>query len=318
MKQFLSKLFLFILPWIILAYPIDIFLSKLLQESNEPPGEYEVWNDIYARNLDAELAIYGSSRAWVHINPETLSKATNLSAYNFGIDGHNFWMQYLRHLEFLKHNKKPDLILLSVDVYTFQKEPNLYYKEQFLPYMLWNKNIRKYTSSYKGYSFFDYTIPLVRYAGEREILKKCSTLLFNKSTPIKYRDKGFKGMERNWNKDFDNAKAMTEFYTVEIHEPSIELFYDFVNECENLDIDLVMVYTPEHVLGQDYIANREEIFDIFNQAAEERNIPFLDYSTLDICSDTSYFYNASHLNLKGTEIFNAALGKDLLQLGIDH
>jgi hypothetical protein len=119
-------------------------------------------------------------------------------------------------------------------------------------------------------------------------------------------------MSKSWNQDFANARAAEEFFTVDIHQESIHLFEQFIQECRELEIELLMVYTPEHVLGQEYIANREEIFEIFNRLSQENKIPFFDYSNHEICKDTSYFYNASHLNLEGTEIFNAQLADDLI------
>lgn len=305
---------MFISPLLLLAYPIDLFLSAQLKKSNEPPGEYEVMNDIYAGELHCDLAIYGSSRAWVHINPETIEKETGLSAYNFGIDGHNFWMQYLRHLEYLKYNKKPSIIIMSVDVYTFQKEPNLYYKEQFLPYMLWNKSVREYTASYNGFSALDYYVPAVRYIGERDAVSKSWNLYQTDTLIQEFRTRGFKGMQKSWNKDFEHAKAKQDFYNVEIHEPSIALFKQFIEECKLKNISVIMVYTPEHVFGQDYISNREDIFNIFYEVRDEKRVLFLDYSITPMCSDTSYFYNASHLNLKGTEVFNEILVEDLTKI----
>ncbi|MBE2208298.1 MAG: hypothetical protein IAE84_11975, partial [Saprospiraceae bacterium] len=78
-----------------------------LKQTKKAPGEFEVWNDIYNSNVNCDIAIYGSSRAWVHIDPKILSHILQLNVYNFGIDGHNFWLQYLRHIEFLKYNPKP-------------------------------------------------------------------------------------------------------------------------------------------------------------------------------------------------------------------
>ena len=144
----------------------DYFISNNHKKNHKYPGEIEVWNDIYAGNINSEIAIYGSSRAWVHIDPSILEDSLNLKAYNFGIDGHNFWLQYLRHKEYLKYNNAPKIILLSVDVFSLQKRKDLYELNQFLPFMLWNKNIIKFTSSYNGFTYKDYYFPLLRYKGK--------------------------------------------------------------------------------------------------------------------------------------------------------
>ena len=53
-------------------YVTDVVISSVLKGASGRAGEMEVWNDIYYNNIDADLAIYGSSRAWVQINPEIL------------------------------------------------------------------------------------------------------------------------------------------------------------------------------------------------------------------------------------------------------
>jgi hypothetical protein len=106
-KQFLLKLFYFLLIFLILCLLLDILISSHLKKSNEYPGEFEVWNDIYNSTIEADLAIYGSSRAWVMFNSSILENELKKNVYNFGIDGHNFKLQYARHLEYLKHNPKP-------------------------------------------------------------------------------------------------------------------------------------------------------------------------------------------------------------------
>lgn len=311
MKKICFKVILFISPFVILSYPMDLWISEMLKKSNEAPGEYEVLNDIYKGKLNCDIAIYGSSRAWVHIDPAIIENSTHQKAYNFGIDGHNFWIQYLRHLEFIKYNSKPSKIIMSVDVFTFQKEANLYYKNQFLPYMLWNKNIRQYTSSYNGFDFFDYYIPSLRYVRDKDLLFKSLQIAFNKETIPNYRKQGYKGMDLDWNNDFEKAREEMSFFEVQIHEPSIELFQQFIKECKAMDIEVVMVYTPEHISGQKFVSNRARIFEVFEKISKEQNVMFLDYSDYDICLDKTYFYNASHLNLKGAELFTNQLIDDL-------
>lgn len=311
MKKFCFKILLIITPFIVLSYPVDLWLSTTLQKSNEAPGEFEVMNDIYSGELDCDIAIYGSSRAWVHVDPTIIQNNTNLKAYNFGIDGHNFWMQYLRHLEYLKHNKKPAQIIMSVDVFTFQKEANLYYKNQFLPYLLWNKNIQKYTSSYNGFHFLEYYIPAIRYIGENEIVSNNIHLAFINDKITKYRKQGYKGMDLEWNNDFEKAREEMSFFEVEIHQASIELFQQFIDECKAMNIKVQLVYAPEHISGQQFVSNRKEIFEIFNAIAQKNDLLFLDYSENELCFNKAYFYNASHLNLKGAEIFTNLLIKDL-------
>lgn len=312
MKKFLTNIFLyFLLPAVIIAYPLDSIISHFLSQSNTPPGEYEVWNDIYNTEANCDVAIYGSSRAWVHINPKILSDSLGVKVYNFGIDGHNFWLQYLRHLELLKYNEKPKTIILSVDVGSLQKRKDLYQLYQFLPYMLWNSNIKEYTNSYIGYNKFDYYVPLIRYFGKTNSLKLILKNILNGQSNKRYRQNGFLGMDREWNADLDKAKKKRKSYKIDTDSNSIVLFEKFIKDCKANNIELILVYTPEYIDGQNFVANRNDIIQIYRDFSEKYSIEFYDYSNDSLCLNKKYFYNASHLNSSGAEIFSKKLANDL-------
>lgn len=304
MKKFIVKIVYFIFPLLIISYPLDYGMSYFLSQSNTYPGEFEVWNDIYNHNANCDIAIYGSSRSWVHIDPEILSDSLNTKVYNFGIDGHNFWLQYLRHLEFIKHNEKPKTIILSVDVFTLQKRVELYELNQFLPYMLWNSNIQKYTSSYIGYDKIDYCLPLIRYYGKSNSLNLIKKNIAENQISYKYRKNGFLGMDKIWNDDLDRAKSKNKSYQIKTDPKSILLFEHFIKQCKKTNIELIMVYTPEHIDGQKFIANRDELVNIYKSLASKYSLNFYDYSKNILCKNKDYFYNASHLNKKGASLFS--------------
>lgn len=311
MKRFIAKVVLLSLPIILLMYIADYCISYNLKNNSEYPGEIEVWNDIYNEDINSDIAVYGSSRAWTHINSNILEDSLNIKAYNFGMDGHNFWLQYLRHIEYLKHNKPPKVIILSVDIYSLAKRKNLYELNQFLPYMLWNNNIVEFTSSYNGFSFVDYYFPLFRYYGKMRGTKSVITLYPNKNNKNLYRYKGYKGIEKKWNNDLAKAKLKMDQYSVNIDSSTVNLFDQFLLECQSNKITVVLVYTPEHVDGQVFVENREEVINIFNDFSNKYNLLFLDYSNDELCKQKNFFYNTSHLNKKGSEIFTRKLSNDL-------
>lgn len=311
MKLFFQKLIIFCIPLALFSYPLDLCISNYLKKSNAYYGEFEVWNDIYQSNIDSELAIYGSSRAWVDINPKILEDSLDLKTYNFGIDGHNFELQYLRHKEFLKHNPPPKIILLTVEFSSLQKRKELYLNEQFLPYMLWNNNIHQFTKSYNGFDPVDYKIPLIRYIGRPSVLKKAFGQAFSKSIPAPFRTKGYKGINKVWSNELENAKSKLGSYQIQTDASVLVLFERFLKECNDNSIKVILIYTPEYIEGQKFIKNRQEFISKLNNYSKEYNIRFLDYSLDSICFDKKYFYNATHLNKMGSELFSRNLAKDL-------
>jgi hypothetical protein len=314
MKKFIKYFLFFISPIVLLSYFIDFFISTNLKGSNNfAQKEYSTWNAIIEGKVNSDILIYGSSRAWVHFNSTMMSNRLQIPTYNFGIDGHGFWLQYLRHKMLLESNTKPKVILVSVDMFTLEKRKNLYNLEQFLPYMLWNKDIKIATSSYEGFVSTDYIIPLIRYYGKKkEIETAIRSFSGYLSNPVS-RVKGYQGLNRAWNKDFDKAKATLNKYVVNIDDATIKLFEKFLSECKVQDINLIFVYAPEYKEGQKFLENREEVIKIYKKYSEQYQIPFYDYSNDAICYQKKYFYNSVHMNKTGAELFTTKLIDTLKQ-----
>ena len=312
MKKFILKGLLYILPILLCAYPLDYLISKYLSESNYyAGGETKDWNDIYKGNINSDLVIYGSSRAYRHFSPKIIEDSLNISTYNLGINGNNFWLQYFRHKELLKYNKKPKYIIMSIDPFSLQKAVGMPNSIQFLPYLLWNKNLKEYISYRSGYSFIDYNIPLARYFGEKTALFAALSSFFNfRNNPVRY--KGYKGRESEWNGDFDKAKDQLDNYDIDIDPEYVKLFEQFINECNREGIKLIFVYTPLYIDGQLFIKNREEVTYTFQHFSDKYKIPFIDYSNDELSFQKQYFYNTTHLNKRGSEIFTKKLIKELI------
>jgi len=314
MKKFLVKISFFTLLIVSLLIILDKVFSVYLSKSKyHSSGEFNVWNDIYAGNINAEILIYGSSRAFNQIKPQILEENLNRSCYNLGIEGHNFWVQYLRHLEYLKKNKPPKYIIVSFDLWAMDKRYDLYNYTQFIPYMLFNKNIYKYTSSYEGFKLPDYFIPFYRYIGKRGVINEAIRNIFIEDKRMNnYRIKGYNSSDKEWNDDLDNAKDSMRYYVSGTDTATLQLFQNFIKECKEKDITPVFVYVPEYIEGQKFTINRQDVIARYINFSEIYNIPFFDYSGDDMCLNKDYFYNASHLNKTGSEIFTQKFVNDLM------
>jgi hypothetical protein len=198
-----------------------------------------------------------------------------------------------------------------MDIFSLQKRVDLYNPDQFLPYMLWNSNIEKFTYSYIGYNKTDYYIPLIRYAGKTQALRTSIKIFITGIPKNKYRKNGYLGMDRKWNTDFETTKAKQKSYKIKLDQKSVALFEVFIQECKKMNINLFLVYTPEYIEGQSFVSNRTEVVDIFKNLSKQYNLTFFDYSNDEICLDKNLFYNAIHLNKYGAEMFTKKLASDL-------
>lgn len=314
MRKFIIKTCLFIIPIIALSFPLDLLLSNAISKCSSTSfvaDEYSVWNDILEKEIDSDIAIYGSSRAWVHFNSNLLTDSLGHDSYNFGVDGHNFWIQYLRHKIYIENNRRPKVIILSVDYSTLQKREDLFNYNQFLPYMLWNEDIKEYTSDYIGFQNLDFKIPLLRYVGKFNFFLDALALQFKNEEAVQRRDKGFAGVELTWQNDLEEAKKKNKSYKVILDDASIELFDTFLMECDKNDITVLMVHAPIYYEGLQYIENNEEVLEVLRSFSKKHSLDFLDYSKDKICYDKSRFYNATHLNKEGANIFTNKLIQDI-------
>lgn len=309
MKKFIKKVGLFVLLGVLLSYPLDLLISYYLRmDKTYAEDEYNTWNYIFDSVLTEDIYIYGSSKAKVQVDPIFLEQKLGLSAYNFGIDGHTFQLQYMRHRMLLEQKHRPQYILYSLGPLTMCKRDDLYNKEQFLPYMLFNNELYNYTASFDGYDVYDYYIPLVRYHSNFYAFRRVFANTFNGGEKNAARTiKGYRDVKEEWKdviKDDDQYKATLD-------SSLINQFDNFLAECSDENVHVIFLYAPEHIRAQQYVQNRAEILSLYQSFSSKYDIPFLDYSNHPICKSKNYFYDPFHLNATGVDAYMDDLVRDL-------
>jgi hypothetical protein len=312
MKLFVLKsLIFFSILYVIslgLSYSIDLGLKKSDDDS------FKVLNTIYRGNLNLDLVVQGSSKAFVQISPQILDTVLKLNSYNFGMNGHHFIMENARFEFFLKHNRKPQYIIQVVDYATLSKRIDLYEKEQFLPY--YNDSIlHAAIKQYEGYYWYENLIPLSKYWSKVKLVNEGLKLEFAHSSKqtktLLY--KGYQANDKPWDYSFDEFKKEYPHGLKQIvHEPSVACFDKFLQKTKKSNINVILVYTPEYYESPDYITNLDSIKNIYTSLARKYNLTYLDYSLDSICLQKKYFYNSQHLNKNGAELFTIKLARDLI------
>lgn len=310
MKGFITQLLRFLLLLAVLATAFDYFISwRLKQHPTAAAGEFTVWNDLYAGNITTDYVIYGSSRAWVHFNPKILEDSLGKTAYNLGMDGQNFHLQMLRHLEFIRHNPYPKNIVLALDVFSLDVYNELYNETQLLPYQLFNRNISRFRAHYVNYQPAHHWLPLLRYAGRKSLIRELFSPSQTDSNSL--RMQGFRGQDKSWNAAADTALARLTPFEVKIDSQLVEMFEQFLEEMKQRQIKLTLVYPPAYVAGQKQLLNHQQIMAYYADQANKYGFLFLDYSNHPISHDKSNFYNSSHLNARAADEFTRVFVQDL-------
>jgi len=312
MKSFIKQILIFFLPLIFLSIVLDYIISNQLKKSNTHAfREYPVWNDIHSGNINADLLIMGSSRAWRHIDPNVLEDSLELSSYNLGMDGQHLPMQLWRYETLLKKNHAPRVIVYSLDFFMLTHTNELFNKDQFLPYLLFDFNAEKQLKDYIGFDYFDYRLPLIRYCGANKALSHTARISLLPKSNKKGRVKGFYAEDKKWNQDFEKVKAQMTSYNATIDATILIQFDQYIKKCKENKIQIVLVYSPEYFEGQNFVSNRKEVITAFEQLANQNEINFLNYSSDTISFQKSLFYNTTHLNKTGAELFSKKLASDL-------
>jgi hypothetical protein len=309
MKKFILKAFWLTLPLICAGILADAFLTRNLKKART--ADLGVFNDICTGQVNSEVVVYGASRALAHIDPDILADSLGVKAYNLGIDGHNFRLQWLRHRLLLARNTPPRLIIHSVDVHTLERRPDLYELDQFLPYLRESPEVREAVAPYTGFRPIDAALPLVRYYGRTNAILTAIRMAVRPGSGASDRHLGYRGRDIGWNADLDKAKAAMSSYRARLDSGSVELFRAYLEDCKRRNIAVVLVYTPEYIEGQRFEENRQEVFALFKSMSERYRVPFLDYSNDPISFDKKYFYNSSHMNRMGAELFTRELAQAL-------
>lgn len=305
MNLFVKKFGLFLLPIVLLAYPLDYLISYIQKKMPKAPYEKEVWNYIYENKEIPEIAIYGSSKAWVQISPAIIEDSLKRSVYNYGFDGQTFWLEYLRHLEIEKQKKSSKYILLLLDMGSLWPNESLYNHTEFLPYMLNNENMKKYLLPFRYYDALDFEIPLKRYTFQNI---DCD---FDISKNVNPRIKGFAANDKTWNDDFENATSNYKKIKIPINKDHLELLTQFIKENNK---KVILVTTPDFIAGQHFVINYKEIIMLYQKIAETYDVPYLNYCNDSMIYDKNLYYNATHLNKKGSEMISKKIAHDLKKL----
>lgn len=176
-------------------------------------------------------------------------------------------------------------------------------KYQYFPFF-YNINFRKSVFKTESFSFAEKYIPMFRYShfGINN--------LYNGYGPMK---KGYFGVEKDWDSSLYNGIDSILF---RFDKRTFEMFCNFLSDAQEEGIKVIMVYAPIYYGVTRKIHNLNEMYAVYDSLSLLYDAPILDYNYDEICYDTNYFYNATHLNKKGSELFSIKLAHDIDSLGI--
>lgn len=306
MKSFLKILSIFLLLLWILAFSLDGIITKGLKKTDI--RKYQVWNDIYASNIKSDFLILGNSRAWCQYDPKILDSIIGLSFYNLGIDGSPINYQIIRYNTYRRFNPKPIYIIQNIDFSTLAIRNDGYEREQYFPYIS-DDSLMNVVSKDKKITLFDRYLPLVRYFGYREVIEDGFQSFFGETS---FFDggmyKGYRGNDYQW--DGSNLNNInTIIYSKD--PKALKLLDEYLSKAKDENIEVIFVSAPIYVEVKRKLIDFKGMNDMYKSIADKYKLKILDYTNDSICLNKTNFYNGTHLNKKGAELFTTKLAKDL-------
>lgn len=279
-------------------FATDIVYSHFVR----PEGYTSSWDDLYNKNINSVIVIFGTSRAQCHIVSNIVYDSTLLTTYNLGSLNAHIETQLIRLKEYLKCcTLKPKHILLEVCFFSIMKMDDIDYHTGF--YWLWNNNFSHYSAVNTGsYNKLDYYCPMIRYSGNainyisKWIKKDVSDTCF----------RGYYNPFGNWDSELYN-RSVKRCRTFEIDTLRILYVKEFIKTCIDNNININLIYTPENYLYKNCYTNKHEFLNLYTSIADSFKIGFKDFSneSIPINIDTTYYHDTAHLTPAGASKFTS-------------
>jgi hypothetical protein len=309
MKVIVRNIILFLLPIILVAYLLDYMSGQALRKSNYV--YFKVWNDVQQGNVNSDIVVYGSSRARKQFNPKVAESIWKYSTYNLGLDGQTIILQKTIHDQLLANNPKPKLIVFIIDQFTVAQDKQLFNADQMLPYFN-RKDMVSAAKYYETFSWSDYYLPMVRYAGRRVVIKEIVKSVIGKS---QLSDKQYKGFTYNTGQIVvQGSSNVMGNDSIRVDSSLIPMFTSLLDDAKEQKIKMVFVVPPMHHEHTNSYIFHKEFMQFLEAEAKRYNIPILNYHEHPITQIDSLFGDPQHVNLQGAEVFTKIVVNDIQEI----
>ena len=287
MKWFLIKIAIFFVLVASIDFAVGKFFFKL-QSSYAKGGtasEYHVCS-----NLIEDILVMGSSRAAHHYVLNIFKNRLGLTCYNGGQDGNGIVMQYGRWKMISKHHLPKVLIYDIEPTYDLSINDNFRYIDRLKPFAD-DREVNEYITTLFPLERIKLFSKMYRYNYKfLEIAADCvrSSVVNN-------------GYKPNYNHIRPELIAKDRKYgntrINQIDEVKLRCLNNLIDEAQISGVQVVLVSSPYWKGSNDYD------FEFIRKLAEEKGIPFFDYSNSDIGNNQNWFADTRHLNDEGAKVF---------------
>jgi hypothetical protein len=241
---------------------------------------------------EADVLVFGSSRAIDHYIPEIFETSLKMSYYNAGADNMGVLYQTAVLKSVLKRYTPKIIILDFPGMETGESDYDRL--SSLLPYYRTHEEIRSIIESRSPFEKIKLLSKIYPF-NSQIILTILGNLEIN---TIKKADKNsYTADYEEWKEDLDSIPKSIA-YTID--SKIIAYFNEFISDAKKSGAKIFVIYSP---IFLKYDKNQE--IDICNRICNSENVPFWDFSkdTLFL-QNKQFFKDVLHLNHKGAIIFS--------------
>lgn len=283
----------------IIVYSLDFVIGGMLNYLYFRQKSGILYRSTYSmENTEADLLVFGSSRANHHYEPTAFENRLHLSFYNLGRDG-NYILYHYAVLKSVLKRYKPKVIILDITRGEFNKEKDSYDRlSSILPYYRSHPEIRSIIELRSPYEKIKLLSGIYPYNSSILTIAIGNTDYNNN---LEKENLGYIPLE----KVSDNSIVTdSENWTEELDIVKVKIFESFIKDCINSNVKLYLVCSPYFLK---FTKNDESIF-IAEKIALEYKLKFYDFSNNSIYFKSSkLFANRDHLNDQGAKVFSNML-----------
>ena len=304
--RFLKSAAICVLLLIILDIVGGLFFNKTYESL---PTDYltAICKAKNAMNTDAEVVIFGSSRASYHYESALLRDSlnsllnVNYSVYNAGVDGKNITFHSSIYQYMLKKNT-PEIVILDINPFEFTKRFNVV--EDLGVYYFKDAYIRDVINSFDSKNRMLMYSNLFRF---NTIGVKISTMYLLSKKGYEPSVDGFRPLPEDINPPTDITVVEQKIINEDpVEDINVRCFQDFIKWSKEKNIKLIISLSPEYYPNttSPNVENSSSL-KIISEICENNNIPIYDDRFLNgISTNALFFRDDAHMNKKGAREYS--------------
>ncbi|PKK35091.1 hypothetical protein BWI96_18730 [Siphonobacter sp. SORGH_AS_0500] len=272
-------------------------------------------------NNPFDVLVIGPSRVDYMMDPSIVEKKTNLSCYDFGLNGNNIEHQLAMLKLWLHYSPKPKYVFLEATPEYLATPKRGYYDFSFVPFLdevigqslLKDKNQKIVDTRY---------IPLLKYAHYNSILVPEAMVglglwLSGGGREWQAQNGYIRTPYTKFDHTFDEIKSHNpKGYALKVSGKQLQAYREFINLAKSEGIELIVYEAPLLKEYTDLHTNRSQLLSKLDALCQEANVPYWKFDDHPIAQSRAYFFNANHLNQAGTELFSNLLANRMLECGL--